>query len=251
MEAEIKQEIEKFYDDWKQDSEAQNEHIETLKQIFPDTKFTDNRPPTFFAGQLDAPIVIIGLNPGYSEKDVENDWELQQKNDSFEDYWNFSQNFFQRCAEQEKGMNYYSSFSKFIRGLNNYEYKEKARCPDYLNYLEGKVLNIDLIPYHSTSIDSIDPSESEIQEVLKRYEEIVRKIIDLHDREYVIITGKNNYKYWKSEKDFNLRKVGTYNKRIDYTKTEFKDWNTIVLKLFFPGVGLTTQERYLLGQALR
>jgi hypothetical protein len=58
-------------------------------------------------------------------------------------------------------------------------------------------------------------------------------------------------RFWKSEKDFKLRKVGTYNKRIDYTKTDFKRWKTAILKQFFPGVGLTTQERYLLGQALR
>jgi hypothetical protein len=256
MDSEVKKEIKQFYNDWKQDSEAQKERIETLKQLFPNTDFTDNRPPNFFAGQLDAPIVIIGLNPGYSEKDIENDWELQQKNNSFEDYWNFSKNFFQRCAdkgENGKNMSYYEDFSKFIRGLRSDEYKDSTRSPEYLNYLSDVgVLSLDLIPYHSTKIDSINTDNSEVKQVLDEYAEIVKKIVNLYDREHVIIHGTNNLKYWTADKDVSLTKAGKGGRnRVDYTRSDQIFENTVLVKQFLPYFGWETMKYYLLGQALR
>jgi hypothetical protein len=253
---EIKKEIERYYSDWKNKSRSQKERLKNLKEIFPNTEFTDNRPPHFFGGKLDAPIVIIGLNPGYSEENKENDWELKQKRDSFEDYWNFSQNFFQRCTkkgEEGKSMPYYEDFSRFIRGLRGDEYKESTTSPEYLEYLSDVgVLSLELIPYHSSSIDSIDTNDSKIKQTLNEYAEIVNKIVQLHDREHVIIHGTNNLKYWTEGEKIELTRAGSGpRKKVNYARTDKIFDNTVLVKQFLPYFGWETLDYYLLGQALR
>ncbi|EHK00811.1 hypothetical protein HRED_10998 [Candidatus Haloredivivus sp. G17] len=78
--------------------------------------FVRDRTPTFFSGNLEAPIVHIGLNPGHSGK-KRSEW-AEPDSDSFEDYWDFYTTFFQNCIDNEKKMSHYSSIAHFIQGLN-------------------------------------------------------------------------------------------------------------------------------------
>lgn len=243
-----------YYTDWQEGNEAHHNRVEQLEELFPSTKFTHNRPPNFFAGRLDAAIVIIGLNPGYSEKDRDGeDWELKQKKGGFDNYIEFSQNFFQKCADREKDMSYYRDFSKFIRGLNDDEYKDKTKVPEYLHYLQDVgVLSLDLIPYHSNGIDTIDTDDPHVREVIDEYAEIVRDIINLHDREHVIIHGKNNLRYWTRNKNIALRRAGNGGRnRVDYTRTDEIFENTVLIRQFLPYFGWESMKYYLLGQAVR
>ncbi|EHK01260.1 hypothetical protein HRED_09122 [Candidatus Haloredivivus sp. G17] len=51
-----------------------------------------------------------------------------------------------------------------------------------------------MIPYHSSNIHSID-KEAGVEEYLTGYRELIEKIINLHDRTFIVITGEDTYDF--------------------------------------------------------
>lgn len=104
--------------------------------------------PTYYSGNILATdkIIIIGINPGGSISHLELEQPIKEKN--FNSYLNFQTNFFSVYNEIfSKKIKYYS----YLAGCFNTQSSLNVRDFNYWEYCSKNLVNIDLIPYHSTS----------------------------------------------------------------------------------------------------
>ncbi|EHK01855.1 hypothetical protein HRED_06712 [Candidatus Haloredivivus sp. G17] len=112
------------------------------------------------------------------------------------------------------------------------------------------VLNLDMIPYHSSNIHSID-KEAGVEEYLTGYRELIEKIINLHDRTFIVITGEDTYDFLFPNDKPELKEMNpSRRKKVNYGKTELFGEDAVIVKQHLPR-GLKEPAKYLLGQTLR
>lgn len=249
---EIKSEIKNYHQRSIERTEDYEEELDQLDKAFGNGEeiFVRNRTPTFFSGNLEAPIVHIGLNPGHSGKEKS---ELAEPDsESFEDYWDFYTTFFERSKENDKTMSHYSSLAHFIQGLNDDEYSpDITKFPNYLEYFSENVLNLDMIPYHSSNIHSRD-EEVDVDEYLEDYRKLIQKIINYRERAFIVVTGKDTYEFLFPDDEPELKEMNpSRRKKVNYGKTRLFGQDTVIVKQHLPRRGLKEPAKYLLGQTLR
>jgi len=144
---EAKKDFELFHNDY----EKYKEKVDNLSALFKlknKAKLRSDYLPTYFVGNFEDKnykYVLFGINPGYSEK--QNPKEETWKKSSWEDYLNFVKNFFILFKNNGMKSPYYKRLSKLFSGLDNIELKDYSEVYDYY---QKHIINIELIPYHST-----------------------------------------------------------------------------------------------------
>lgn len=145
---EAKQDFELFHNDYAKYKEKVD-NLSALFKLKNKAKLREDYLPTYLVGNFedgDYKYVLFGINPGFSEK--QNPKEESWKKTSWDNYLNFSKNFFKLFKQHEMKSPYYKKLSRFFSGmdrldLNNY--------PEIYDYYHKHIINIELIPYHSTS----------------------------------------------------------------------------------------------------
>jgi hypothetical protein len=101
--------------------------------------------PVFVVGKYNkTPIVMFGLNPGYSLKN--NPVEDQEARRSWEHYQNLYLNFFRYFSNHRFESPYYTALGHLLAGLTGDQSRSKWEL--FGSYLT----NLELIPYHSEGI---------------------------------------------------------------------------------------------------
>jgi hypothetical protein len=93
-----------------------------------------------------APIVMFGLNPGYSVRN--SPIEENEANKSWQNYQNFYLNFFRYFSHNKFESPYYTALWYLLSGLTGTNFPKKRKWELFDQYL----CNIELIPYHSEGI---------------------------------------------------------------------------------------------------
>lgn len=147
--------------------------------------------PTYFVGNIqdkNSKYVLFGINPGFSEK--QNSIEKAWKKNSWKDYLNFTKNFFILFKDHQLKSTYYKRLSKLFCGLDNIELESYDEIYDYYHkYL----LNIDLIPYHSTSFGISSKLSEEQKEYFKKRFESNLKFLKTIKTKLIIFNGNPFY----------------------------------------------------------
>jgi hypothetical protein len=144
---EAKKDFELFHNNY----EKYKEKVDTLSVLFKlkdKAKLRSDYLPTYFVGNfkdINYKYVLFGINPGFSEK--QNPKEETWKKSSWKDYLNFARNFFILFKDNEMKSPYYKRLSKLFSGLDNIEMENYNEIYDYY---QKHIINIELIPYHST-----------------------------------------------------------------------------------------------------
>ncbi len=204
-------------------SEYDNKLQGLAKKLDLKNGFKSDFPPTYFAGNIESKdkIIIIGINPGAEEKNLE--FEAKFRNDNWDSYWNFHNNFFREYKNGDLPIKYYS----YIRTcFDSHPNKDEH----YFEYCNNNIINIDLIPYHSINF-SLKPNESaekiymdyfqSIIDFLKEKRDLVRYIV-IHKNQLVSLLAKEKY-FDESDQlplDINSKRR-VYYKRIDGFKFLF------------------------------
>ena len=94
--------------------------------------------PTYFVGDIkdeDYKYALFSLNPHFNEKD--NLTEERWKKNSWEDYLNFTKNFFTLLYQYEMKSKYYEKISKIFGGLDNLDFTNNS---DVYNYYQKHLI---------------------------------------------------------------------------------------------------------------
>jgi hypothetical protein len=111
--------------------------------------------PVYVVGRYQStPLVLFGLNPGFSSKN--SPIEDQEARKSWEDYQDLYLNFFRYFSDQKFESPYYTALGHLLAGLTGDENKSKWDLFDL--YLT----NLELIPYHSEGISLPAKKSSQI-----------------------------------------------------------------------------------------
>lgn len=153
--------------------------------------------PTYFVGNFKDKkykYVLFGINPGFSEK--QNDIEENWKKGSWQNYLGFVQNFFILFSKNRMKSSYYRRLSRLFCGLDNIEL---ADYDEIYNYYHQHILNLDLIPYHSTSFsignnlskEQLDYFKKRIKSNLDFLKTINTKLIIFNGNPFYLLLIKN------------------------------------------------------------
>lgn len=124
------------------------DNISALFKLKKKAKLRSDYLPTYLVGDFESKsykYVLFGINPGFSEE--QNPKEETWKKSSWEDYLNFIKRFFTLFKENGMKSPYYIRLSKLFSGLDNIELNGDSEIYDYY---QKHIINIELIPYHST-----------------------------------------------------------------------------------------------------
>lgn len=118
-----------------------------------DNKLQETFLPGYLAGnyQKEAKYIFIGINPGF-DKD-QNIIEEKLKDETWEKYHNFILNFFDIFASAGFKSPYFTRLYNLIVGLENDEDICQTR-ESKIKYMQGKILTMELIPYHSSRFNA-------------------------------------------------------------------------------------------------
>ncbi|MEJ2267993.1 MAG: hypothetical protein P8X70_02870 [Nanoarchaeota archaeon] len=125
------------------------------------SKLKSDYLPTYLVGNFKdnfEKYILFGINPGFSEK--QNPKEESWKKSSWKDYLNFIKNFFILFKEHKMKSRYYKRLSQLFSGFDNEELKNYN---EIYNYYHKHLINIELIPYHSTNFSGTVKHFSEKQ----------------------------------------------------------------------------------------
>jgi len=150
---EAKKDFELFHNDYKKYKEKVD-NLSTLFKLKSKAKLRNDYLPTYFVGNFEDKnykYVLFGINPGFSEK--QNPIEESWKKSSWEDYLNFIKNFFILFKENKMKSPYYKKLSNLFSGLDNIELNN---YPEIYEYYQKHVINIEMIPYHSSRFRAIN-----------------------------------------------------------------------------------------------
>jgi hypothetical protein len=101
--------------------------------------------PVYVVGRYQStPLVMLGINPGFSSKN--SPVEDKEARKSWEDYQNLYLNFFRYFYDQKFESPYYTALGHLLAGLTGDESKSKR------DLFDSYLTNLELIPYHSEGI---------------------------------------------------------------------------------------------------
>jgi hypothetical protein len=142
------EEIETEYNLCINDPQKYQRKVDTISNLFHLTgrqRLKGDNCPVFVVGKYDkTPIVMFGLNPGYSPKN--NPIEDAEARKSWNHYLNLYLNFFEFFSKHEFESPYYTSLAHLISGLTGQQKQTKWEL------FESYLTNLELIPYHSEGI---------------------------------------------------------------------------------------------------
>ena len=127
-------------------------------------RLIDTDCPVFVVGNYEmAPIVMFGINPGYSSKN--NPSEDREARISWEHYIQLYKNFYNYFESYHFKSQYYKTFRYLIAGLIKKDIPNEQKWKFFDRYL----IIMELIPYHSNGI-AFTPflSESQLAYLLSR-----------------------------------------------------------------------------------
>ncbi len=218
---EAKKDFELFHDNYLK----YKEKVDNLSNLFKlknKAKLRSDYLPTYVVGNFEDnnyKYVLFGINPGFSEK--QNSKEETWKKSSWNDYLDFAKNFFILFKENRMKSPYYKRLSKLFSGLDNMELDNYSEIYDYYH---KHIINIELIPYHSTCFGISNHLTDEQKSYFKsRFEsdlnflkKIKVKLMIFNGNPFYLLLIKNNL--IKYDKKINLNEcVNMYIFRIQNT----------------------------------
>jgi hypothetical protein len=141
--------------------------------------------PVYIVGKFQtAPIIMFGVNPGYSHKN--NPTENAEARKSWRNYQNLYLNFYQFFAGHEFESPYYTALWHLLSGLM----KETIPIEKKWNLFDKYLTNMELIPYHSEGIVlPLNPSEDQLKFLKNRYQRGIDFISQFNPK-LIIFNGK-------------------------------------------------------------
>jgi hypothetical protein len=175
--------------------------------------FNHNQLPLFFTGDLDAPFVLVHLNPKAAFNDPAPRFEGNLPIHSFEEYFDRHRHFGSWMYGKSSPRTHRSPFDhkqiRFLRPFDVIDFVEERSREDRFTNLERAIdgkLQLELIPYGSVSFSTRGFSE----DVLRPHYERVMAVIAAQPRRYIIFCGaifaKLFGQHTVKEHRFNLRK---------------------------------------------
>lgn len=239
--------VREVYQKYQENDEDYLKDIEFLSERL-STNFKVDCSPTFFAGKLESPIALVGLNPKLGSN---HDKEERLKQD-FEDYWKFQQNFFKIFPEKIGSAKYYATIENLIRGIKGKDFKESCSSKKAMKNFHGELINADILPFHSPNTES--HMDDEIRERMSKYAEVTESILKAQKRKLLIIKGKKPFLYYKDrigDNNWNTRTVSGGNE-LEYKTTQLLGMNALVIKQDINEYqGVSHRDRYEVGQKAR
>ena len=265
------------YRHYNETSECKNAY--EFEKLFEPNKIVVCYPPCFYAGNPNTSnIAILGLNPGYKEKDNRTGYnsnkveyrifESKKKNGypyaQWEDtYTNFF-NHFKSSTDLRLKSRYYSRISILIAGIIG---KSQEQFPIYLSrkkretgnderysLLQEHIVNMDLIPYHSASIRFPSSLNEEQEKFLKPYLDNLRKLIKSNVK-LILLNGKIwglDSLGWRKEQGDPCITTVKKNSTFNVFPGEWFGKKAVHIPRFLTGKeGLTNQELYKIGSEIR
>lgn len=110
-----------------------------------DARLRNDFLPTYVVGDLTnkrEKYAFFSINPGFRES-----WNTREekfKEGNFENYLSFVHNFFELCERHKPESRYYQQFAKLLSSL-----VDDASLFSYWQLFQERLINLDLIPYHS------------------------------------------------------------------------------------------------------
>jgi hypothetical protein len=190
----ILEEVKIDFEQFKNDYDSYKDKVNNLSDLFKlknKAKLRSDFLPTYFVGNyLDKnyKYVLFGINPGFSEK--QNHIEEAWKSESWMKYNEFILNFFNFFKKNNMKSPYYKKLSQLFAGLDNLNLEDYS---DVYDYFQNHILNLELIPYHSTSF-GISNKLSDVQKTY--FENRFRQNLDFLKNQNVklmVFNGKPFY----------------------------------------------------------
>jgi hypothetical protein len=149
----------------------------------PTKRLRSDWPPVFFAGKVGArPFVLLSLNPG---KPTKTEIELYHK-------WGWKKTyltFFDWFSFHRIGRPYYSRFAVFLSGLLGFRVFPNNRVRRF-SLLAQNLVNLDLIPYHSTGISlEFHSKKHQKFQLIKPYLRNLQELVQLCNPKVLFING--------------------------------------------------------------
>lgn len=164
-----------------------------------------NAYPVYFQGDIKNPqgkTVFIGINPGFSQERNQKEQKYLAQNGLFEGYCHIFSSYFKENGEGLRP--YYANVAGFLKRYQNIKIIN-------WDWLQDNFLNLELIPYHSTSAQGVQINDLDCY--YRRYFLPLLKILDhIQPREPVFINGFSSFVNYFSQPPLN--KKATF-KRID------------------------------------
>jgi len=165
--------------------------ISNLFQLSGLSKLRSDYLPTYLVGNYQekaAKYILFGLNPGFNEKG--NQIEESIKNENWDKYQVFINNFFRLFKENKLKSLYYIRLSQLFTGLEN---KPLTTYEEKYDFYQSNLVAIDLVPYHSTNFGiTNDLNMKQLDYLVGRFQICFDFIKHLHYR-IVIFHGKPIY----------------------------------------------------------
>lgn len=157
-----------------------------------------NAYPVYFQGDIKNPqgkTVFIGINPGFSPLRNKKEQKYLDKYGLFEGYCHIFSRYFKENGEGLRP--YYANVAGFLKRYQN------IKTIDW-DWLQDNFLNLELIPYHSTSAQSIQINE--LDRYYRRYFIPLLKILDhIQPQEPVFINGFSSFADYFAKSPLNRR----------------------------------------------
>ena len=186
----VREDFNLFHDDYIE-YQKKVDNVSKLFNLKNKAKLRNDYCPTYFEGNFEDnnyKYVIVGINPGFSEK--QNPKEEALKSKSWDEYLLFIKNFFKFFKNNKMKSFYYRRLSKLFSGLDvNYK-----KYPGFWDYYHDHLINFDLIPYHSNQFGISNSLTDEQKEYLKeRVKSTLNFIKELNEVRLILIHGKLSY----------------------------------------------------------
>jgi hypothetical protein len=173
------------FEDWKNTGKC-SDAVRLNNLISPTSKYFDDTNPSFFYGDVNAPIVLVHLNPKREENYTP---EKCSNFENFDDFWNYYSFFGKNKYVVNKSKNSYNKFDlkqiRFLKPFNILPFDEKDKYSNLETVIDKK-LQIDLIPFGSVSFDYRKLGIENIQPFFDRLFELILS----SNRKYIIFCGK-------------------------------------------------------------
>lgn len=154
--------------------------------------FNHNEPPLYFTGDLDAPFVLVHLNPKAAAENLAPRFEGELPFHTFEEYFDHCRHFGARVYGPDSPRTHRSPFDhkqiRFLRPFGVIDFVEERCAGDRFTNLERAVdrkLQLELIPYQSVNFST----HGFTGEVLAPHYERIKGVIAARPRRYVIFCG--------------------------------------------------------------
>lgn len=140
--------------------------------------------PVFFAGNVrQSPFCLLGLNPAYNEKNYAKERKIYNELGWEQTYVTF----FDWALREKISSPYYSRFAVFLAGLLREEKPENRE--QRFQLLHENLVNLNLIPYHSTKISLQENFTEKQKELIKPYLKTLEELVILFPRKALVMNG--------------------------------------------------------------